>query len=232
MKEYLSRIFAGTGEAFYKKAAEAMCKGEKAFIVTANPEILMKAEADTEIRRILLSEDVTIVPDGVSVVKAMRKVNIPAVERITGIDLLERLLIAAGEKGLSVYLLGAKEEVVFDLYKQESRKYPKATYHYHNGYEGNRDEVFEEIKAIQPDLIAVALGVPAQERLIAQHYVDFPKGTFIGVGGSFDTLSGHKRRAPKLFIRTNTEWLYRLTTEPSRMRRFYESNIKFLKHVK
>ena len=78
----------------------------------------------------------------------------------------------------------------------------------------------------------VALGVPSQEKLIYKHLDEFKKGIFIGVGGSFDVLSGTKKRAPKLFIKTNTEWLYRIICEPKRLKRFWNNNVKFIIKVK
>ena len=96
----------------------------------------------------------------------------------------------------------------------------------------DKDAVFDEIAAIQPDLVLVALGIPVQELLIGKHYDKFQKGVFIGVGGAFDVLSGMKKRAPAIFIRYNLEWLYRIVTEPKRIKRFYRSNIKFILKVK
>ena len=229
MKTYLSRIFGGTAETFLKQTESSMKQGKKEFIVTANPEILMKAGNDPKINEIVLTH--TVVPDGISVVKAMKKAEIPVTERITGVDLVEGLLKSAGENGLSVYFFGSKEEVAADLARQQAIKYPNATYNYHNGYDGDKDLIFDEIKVLKPDLVIVALGVPAQELLISRHLDDFEKGIFIGAGGSFDVLSGHKQRAPEFFIKTNTEWLYRLLREPSRLRRFYENNIKFMGKV-
>lgn len=103
---------------------------------------------------------------------------------------------------------------------------------YQNGYVKDKDAVFEEIVKLQPDAVLVALGIPAQELLIAKHYNKFSKGIFIGVGGSFDVLSGMKKRAPKIFIKLNLEWLYRIACEPKRFKRFYNSNIKFIAKVK
>ena len=94
------------------------------------------------------------------------------------------------------------------------------------------DEVFAEIAALQPDLVLVALGIPRQELAIHDHLAQFQKGIFIGVGGSFDVLSGSKKRAPTLFIKFNLEWLYRILKEPKRLKRFYDSNIRFLGMVK
>ena len=74
--------------------------------------------------------------------------------------------------------------------------------------------------------------IPAQEKLIYQHLKDFNKGIFVGVGGSFDVLSGTKQRAPQFFIKYNLEWLYRIAKEPKRIKRFYNNNVKFILKLK
>ena len=232
IKEYLQRVFPGTAEEFCQKAGEALAAGRRLFVVTANPEILMHAGDSPEIRALLLDEETAVVPDGISVVKAMRLLGLPAKERITGVDLAEQLLKLAGQQGKSVYLLGAKEEVVSALAQKLKAQYPQMEIHYKNGYGKDKDADFQEIEALQPDLVLVALGVPAQEKLIARHLERFSKGVFIGVGGSFDVLSGSKRRAPAVFVKTNTEWLYRILREPSRLGRFYRNNIKFLGQIR
>ncbi len=232
IKEYLQRVFPGTAEEFCQKAGEALAAGRRLFVVTANPEILMHAGDSPEIRALLLDEETAVVPDGISVVKAMRLLGLPAKERITGVDLAEQLLKLAGQQGKSVYLLGAKEEVVSALAQKLKAQYPQMEIHYKNGYGKDKDADFREIEALQPDLVLVALGVPAQEKLIARHLERFSKGVFIGVGGSFDVLSGSKRRAPAVFVKTNTEWLYRILREPSRLGRFYRNNIKFLGQIR
>lgn len=89
-----------------------------------------------------------------------------------------------------------------------------------------------EAAAAAPDIMLVALGIPAQEKLIYKHLNKFKKGIFVGVGGSFDVLSGTKARAPEFFINHNLEWLYRILKEPSRIKRFYNSNVKFIFKVK
>lgn len=230
--DYLERIFGGTAEEYAQRAGKAMLEGERLFVVTANPEILMHAQQNPKVRELLLSKEAEIVPDGISVVKAMRILGLPAQERITGVDLAEKLLKMAGEKGKTLFLLGAKEEVVSALAKQLRDRYPTATVHYRNGYGKDKDADFEEIAALAPDLTLVALGAPAQDLLIYRHIHRFSKGVFVGVGGSFDVLSGSKRRAPAFFVKTNTEWLYRIAREPSRLGRFWNNNVKFLAEVK
>ena len=90
------------------------------------------------------------------------------------------------------------------------------------------DIVFKEIIKLKPDVVMVALGIPNQEKLIYKHLKEFKKGIFIGVGGSFDVISGSKKRAPKLFVKLNIEWLYRICKEPSRLKRFWNNNVKFI----
>lgn len=232
MEEYLRRVYAGSAEEFAKKAEDAMESGRRMFVVTANPEILMAAGRDENARELLLCEDAEIVPDGISVVKAMGMLGLPVSERITGVDLAEKLLHSAGREGRNVYLLGAKEEVVSTLAKNLKAHYPAMTLHYHNGYDGDKDSIMKEISILAPDLLLVGLGVPAQEMLLYRHLDAFKKGVLIGVGGSFDVLSGMKRRAPVFFQKTGTEWLYRILREPSRLKRFWRSNVKFLGEVR
>ena len=101
-----------------------------------------------------------------------------------------------------------------------------------NGYVEDKDAVFKKIKKAKPDICLVALGIPAQEKLIYKHLDEFDKGIFVGVGGSLDVLSGTKKRAPKLFIKLNLEWLYRIAKEPKRLKRFWDNNVKFIFEVK
>ena len=74
--------------------------------------------------------------------------------------------------------------------------------------------------------------MPLQEELIYKHLNDFTKGIFVGVGGSFDVMSGVKKRAPKIFQKLNIEWLYRIIVEPKRIKRFYQNNVKFIFRIK
>lgn len=229
---YLKRVFPGTAAEYAQRAERALLSGEKLFVVTANPEIFMHAQRDPEVGRLLLDQKAEIVPDGIGVVKARRILGLPAKERVTGVDLVGSLLDKAGRAQKKVFLFGAKEEVVSALARQLRNKYPGMRVEYRNGYEGDKDGIFQEIAAWEPDLILVGLGVPAQELLIYRHLGELDKGVVIGVGGSFDVLSGSKRRAPALFVKTNTEWLYRIIKEPSRLGRFWNNNVKFLGEVR
>ena len=233
MKEILNNIYSKSCNSYYRFLKKMLKDNNKKFIITANPEIIMHAEKNDEINNMLNDKDVSIVPDGIAVVKAARMVGNNVQERITGVDIAEKLFEYCNELNKSLYLFGAKSEVIDCLTGVIKTKYPNvkllgAT----NGYVADKDAVMEKIVKLKPDVVMVALGVPAQEKLIYKYYDKFKKGIFIGVGGSFDVLSGIKKRAPKIFIKTNTEWLYRIICEPKRLKRFWNNNIKFIFKVK
>lgn len=232
MRAYFDKIYQNGFEAFAKELKQKLEKNEKTFVVTANPETLMIGVEAPSFDSILKDERVTIVPDGIGVVKAAGILGIPVKERVTGVEIVQYLFEILNEQGKSVYLLGAKAEVLTALVEKLRVQYPNLILSgYKDGYVKDKDVVFDEIVEAKPDVVLVALGIPVQEHLIYKHYDRFEKGIFVGVGGSFDVLSGMKKRAPKLFIRLNLEWLYRIVCEPKRIKRFYKSNVKFISKV-
>jgi N-acetylglucosaminyldiphosphoundecaprenol N-acetyl-beta-D-mannosaminyltransferase len=162
-------------------------------------------------------------------VKAAKMLDIDIPERIPGIDIAQQLLQFGNDTKKTIFLFGAKQEVLDALKQEIGKEYPDINIlGMCNGYVEDKNKVFETIEELEPDIILVALGMPVQEKLIYESLDKFNKGIFVGVGGSFDVLSGTKKRAPEFFIKHNLEWLYRIAKEPSRIRRFYDNNIKFL----
>ena len=233
MKELFDKLYNDSAASFYECLKNTLKNNKKKFIVTANPETFMMSETDKEMKKLLLDDDTTMVPDGIGIVRAAKKTGYKIKERITGIDIAVKLLEYGNELNKSIYLFGSKQEVVDSMKETLNSKYPNLTIAgATNGYVKNKDNVFAEISELKPDIILVALGIPLQEKLIDKHLNKFKKGVFVGGGGSFDVISGHKKRAPKIFIKLNLEWLYRLLKEPKRIKRFYNSNIKFIFKVK
>ena len=233
MKEYLKNLYTKDKNTYFKLLANDLKNEHKRFIITVNPETLMLSESDAELKNILDNKTNSFVPDGIAVVKAARKVGVNVTERITGIDIAEYLLKLANENKYSIYLFGAKEEVINTLISKIKKEYPNINIlGYSNGYVKDRDLVMQDVLKKKPDICMVALGIPYQEKIIAKYFSKAKKGIFIGVGGSFNVLSGTKKRAPKIFIKLNLEWLYRIVTEPSRLKRFWNSNVKFMFKIK
>ena len=233
MKEFLKNLYTKDKNTYFKLLANDLKNEHKRFIITVNPETLMLSESDAELKNILDNKTNSFVPDGIAVVKAARKVGVNVTERITGIDIAEYLLKLANENKYSIYLFGAKEEVINTLIAKIKKEYPNINIlGYSNGYVKDRDLVMQDVLKKKPDICMVALGIPYQEKIIAKYFSKAKKGIFIGVGGSFDVLSSTKKRAPKIFIKLNLEWLYRIVTEPSRLKRFWNSNVKFMFKIK
>lgn len=233
MKSYFEKIYKKNFKSFIRELTEWVEQEKKSFVITANPETLMIGLDNVVFDKILKAEETIIVPDGIGVVKAANILGYSLTERITGVEIVQELFGILNKTGRSLYLLGAKEEVVSRLVKKIKNEYKNINVlGYQNGYVSDKDMVFEEIAELKPDVVLVALGIPAQEILIMKHYDKFIKGIFIGVGGAFDVLSGMKKRAPQIFIKLNLEWLYRIIKEPKRIKRFYRSNVKFISIIK
>lgn len=233
MRKYFDKLYKGNLNDFSKILLQKLKNNEKAFIVTANPETLMIGQKNKDFNRILLSDHTTITADGIGVVKGAQMLGYDINERVTGVDIVKKLFEAANQEKRSLYLFGAKPEVVKTLAEKLKKDYEEIEIlGYTDGYVDNKEEKFEKIVELKPDIVLVALGIPAQELLIEKFYDKFEKGIFVGIGGAFDVLSGMKKRAPKFFVNHNLEWLYRICSEPKRFKRFYQSNIQYISIIK
>lgn len=229
MKKYFNNLYLKDKKNFFKEVYIDLKSSKKKFIVTANPELFMYALEDKIVENILMDKSIDVVSDGIGIIKAAKMIGVKIPERIPGVDLALELLEYGNKLNKSIYLFGATEEVVSTLVNKININYPNLNIvGYRNGYVVNKDYVFRDILRKEPDIVLVALGMPLQEKLIYRHIKKFRKGIFVGVGGSFDVLSGFKKRAPKIFIKLNLEWLYRIIREPKRIKRFYKNNIKFM----
>ena len=232
MKEYFEKLFLDGQESFQKILAENLKNNVKTFVVTANPETMMIGQNHAAFDSVLKNVHTQIVPDGIGVVKAAGILGYKVKGRVTGVELSQFLIEEADRQGKSIFLFGAKEEVVHTLVQKIQSAYSEIVIAgYANGYEKDKDKIFDQIVEKKPDIVLVALGIPQQELLIEKHYDKFEKGIFVGVGGSFDVLSGTKKRAPEFFIKCNLEWLYRIACEPKRLGRFFTSNIRFIAKI-
>lgn len=229
MKDILEKIYNEEENIFYSILEDLLITNKKKFIITVNPEIIMKSYKNIEIKEMLLNDNNILVPDGISIIKKAKQYNINIKERITGVDISSKALEICNKNKKSIYLFGSKKEVLDKLIININQKYPNINIvGFSDGYVEDKDKIMQEIISLSPDLILIALGVPNQELLINKYIEKAKKGVFIGVGGTFDVLSGCKKRAPKLFIKLNLEWLYRIICEPTRLKRFIQNNIAFM----
>lgn len=229
MKDILEKIYNEEENIFYSILEDLLTTNKKKFIITVNPEIIMKSYKNIEIKEMLLNDNNILVPDGISIIKKAKQYNINIKERITGVDISSKALEICNKNKKSIYLFGSKKEVLDKLIININQKYPNINIvGFSDGYVEDKDKIMQEIISLSPDLILIALGVPNQELLINKYIEKARKGVFIGVGGTFDVLSGYKKRAPKLFIKLNLEWMYRIICEPTRLKRFIQNNVVFM----
>lgn len=199
------------------------------FIVTANPETIMIAEKNSNLKNALLDKNTTIIPDGIGIVKGAKLLGYKVAETIPGVELCTQLLEYGNQLKKSIFLFGSKPEIISKLSVKIKQDYPNINIcGTENGYIKDKQAVVEKISLLNPDIVLVALGIPEQELFIYNNLNKFNKGIFIGVGGSFDVLSGAKKRAPVFFRKLHIEWLYRILKEPKRLKRFFCNNIKYL----
>jgi len=197
--------------------------GGSHFGAVVNAAKVVAAAREPELKRALIDADF-VTADGMSVVWAARLLGRPLKQRVTGIDLFERLLAHAEEQGLSVYFLGAREDSVHGAVEFSKRRHPSLRIAgYHNGYfeESENEFVCDGIMRSCADLLFVAMGSPKQELWIASNILATGVRFALGVGGSFDHLGGQVRRAPRWMQTSGLEWLHRFVQEPTRLWRRY-----------
>jgi N-acetylglucosaminyldiphosphoundecaprenol N-acetyl-beta-D-mannosaminyltransferase len=172
-----------------------------------------------------------IIADGFPVFLAARLLGRPLPERITGVDLFEDLLAAAGRKGYRIYFLGGKAPVLQQLLRRCKKEHPGLS------IAGSRDGYFlrseekavvEDIATAAPDILFLGLGFPQKEYFAADHRERLNTKVILPVGGGFDVYAGAKSRAPRPLQRLGLEWLWRSAYDPSRAALVLKSALPFL----
>ena len=213
--------------------------GKKYFIVTPNPEILVMASKNIDYQKVLNKAEIALA-DGIGVIIAGQILGKQLKERITGVDLLESLCLRVAEKPITVGFLGGKPGVAERTAECLGIKYPSlkiafaASEWSMNGFEtakkiesriknqelrkeNDHDSLFMIHNSI--DILFVAFGAPKQELWMNENLDKIPVKVAIGVGGSFDYISGEVFRAPLLIRLIGFEWLFRLMVQPWRIKR-------------
>ena len=145
MKQLLEKVYNKSQREFFEIIEDNLKSENKMFIVTANPETLMIGVNNPEFHDILKKGEVTITPDGIGVVKALSAIGRNVNERITGVDIAKKLLEEGNKNNKSVYLYGAKPEVLDALVAKLKKDYPNLIIAgARDGYNNDEDEVFKD----------------------------------------------------------------------------------------
>jgi N-acetylglucosaminyldiphosphoundecaprenol N-acetyl-beta-D-mannosaminyltransferase len=170
--------------------------------------------------------------DGQGIVWGAQWLGVPVPERVTGIDLFNKLVALASEKGYRAYFLGAREHIVKKLSEIFREEYPTLqVVGWRNGYFTKEDEpkIAQEIHSSGAQILFVAISSPKKEFFINEYKETMGVPFIMGVGNSFDVVSGMTLRAPLWVQRAGLEWFFRFLHEPRRLwKRYFISNPIYL----
>lgn len=201
-----------------ERADALLCSGAGGYIVTANPEIVLRCREDAAYAAAVNGAKL-VLADGVGDLCAARILGTPLPGRVAGADLVPRLLARLAERGGSVFLYGARPGVAERAGESLQSACPGLRIAgTENGYISDETALLEALEREKPDLLLLGLGAPRQELWMAENRQRTP-AVMIGVGGLLDVFAGDIPRAPKAWQRLGLEWLYRLLREPRRFKR-------------
>lgn len=190
-------------------------QNEKKILIAINAEKILKDDARLHE---IINRNIGY-PDGSGAVMALKQKGLNAV-KIPGAEFWLNI-VDRFHKNKSFYLLGASNDVIEETVAILKKDYPSIQIKgYRNGFLKNNDKelLITDLKLNKPDIVFVAQGSPRQEFLMDE-LIKLHPALYMGLGGSFDVYCGLKKRAPKLFLDWNLEWLYRLISEPTRISR-------------
>ncbi|EHK2306076.1 WecB/TagA/CpsF family glycosyltransferase [Clostridium perfringens] len=217
------------------KAEELIIKKKPSYVVTPNVDHIVKLETDKEFQDVYKNADL-ILTDGMPLIWISKMRGNPIKEKISGSDFFPKLCERAAEKGYSLFLLGAAEGVAAKAAKNLKEKYEGlnivGTYSPSYGFEKKDDEIkmiIEMINETKPDILAVGLGAPKQEKFLYKYKNELNVPISLAIGASIDFEAGNINRAPRWMQNCGLEWFYRLCKEPKRMfKRYIVDDLKIL----
>jgi N-acetylglucosaminyldiphosphoundecaprenol N-acetyl-beta-D-mannosaminyltransferase len=198
---------------------------EQHYIVTVNPEFIVEAQKNNDFKKVLNNASVATCDGfGLSLVSGFK------LKRVTGVDLSQDLL---DKKWLKIFLLGGDENSAKKVREnnpttvvgsERGGKIDKKTWKL-----SDNKEIIEKINKSEANILLVGFGQVKQEMWIDKNLSKMPNiKVAIGVGGTFDYLSGNIRRAPGWMRNIGLEWLFRLISQPTRITRIFNATVKFL----
>ena len=205
------------------------------YVVTPNAAHIVTLQEDTYFKEIY-RDAFLVVPDGVPLLWAAKVLNKSLPERVNGTDLFERLCEVSSKAGFKVFLLGGRPGAAAAAAAILQKRYPNlkiaGTYCPTYGFENDLEElaiISSTIKAAAPDILFVGLGAPKQEKWIYKNYKELNIPISIGIGVSFELVSGMVKRAPRIMQSLGLEWFFRLLMEPRRLwKRYVVGNVVFV----
>lgn len=218
-----------------QKIEEFISDNKQHYIVTPNPEIILKASNDSQYRAVLNNADLSL-PDGFGVILASIFLGNPIYSRVTGSDLSNKLFELANDKQYKIFILGGMDDSAQIAKNKLELKYKNikivgAT----SGFENiknisdeENENIINTINQSGAQILFVGYGAPFQEQWIFDNLKKMTSvKVALGIGGVIDFISGRAIRAPRIFRKLGLEWLWRLFLEPYRAQRIFNAVVVF-----
>ena len=200
-------------------------------VVFVNAAKVVQYHENPALRAVMERADL-LLTDGMPVVWLARLKGIALPGRVAGIDLMERMVGAAADRGYRIFFLGSTKEVVSRTVDYFKKNYPQLNVAgYRDGYfnSSEEQEINAEINDSKADLVLIGMSTPQKELWADRNFDKLDSAICQGVGGGFDVIAGVTRRAPRWMQSSGLEWFYRLLQEPRRMwKRYVFSNASFI----
>jgi len=194
-------------------------EGGPHIVVTADASGLVQAQSDSEHLAIIHGADL-VTPDSVGIMWAARRAGQPLPERVSGVDLVDRVCALSANKGYRLFFLGSAPGVAELAAEKLRLRHPGCNIvgTRHGYFPADSDDlVAREVAEFKPDFLFVAMGIPRQEKFIRATVEIIRAPVAIGVGGSLDVFSGRTKRAPRLLQKLHLEWAWRLLLNPKKI---------------
>ncbi len=217
------------------KIEEFINDGQQHYLITPNPEIVLKATKSAYYRGILNNADLSL-PDGFGLILGSWFLGDPIYHRVTGVDLTYKIVQLANDNGYKIFLLGGKGDAVQIAKTKLELKYKdiqivgaeEGFKNIQNISNSEQEKIIEKIKQSQAQILFVAYGAPFQEKWIYKNLEKMPNIKLaLGIGGTLDFISGKINRAPKIIRKIGLEWLWRWFLQPYRAHRIFNATINY-----
>lgn len=207
----------------------------RGYICVCNVHTVMASAEDPELRSALMDSSINV-PDGQPLVWALNLLGHPLGDRVYGPELMARSCERAAETGQRLYLYGGRNQgALVQLALNLRQRYPgiKIVGGYSPPHRPltteERRAVIKEINGSRADVAWIGIGVPKQEKWMAQMRAELQPPVLVGVGAAFDFHAGLVPQAPATIQDFGLEWAYRLVHEPRRLaRRYVRYNPRFV----
>lgn len=210
---------------------------KKIIVNTINPHSYCVAETDKKFKEALLSSDI-LIPDGIGIVYAVKFLNGIKINRITGADMHQHLLLMAEQSELKVFYLGASDDTLKKIRSRILSEFESIKVGYYSpkfkkefSPDDNQDMV-NAVNEFSPDILFVGMTAPKQEKWVYSNQHRLNVNIITSIGAVFDFYAGSVNRAPEFMINLRLEWFYRLIKEPKRLwRRYLVNNTIFIFYI-